>query len=283
MNRVQRFEAMGTWIEVRADSRHDHDRIRSLFGSVERAGSRFEATSELSQLNGSGASTIELTPLLAELFHAAAAMRKRTGGLVDPAVGANVAAWGYDRTFDELEDGCGDPSTVRPVVEWTVDGTTMHREPGVVFDFGGIAKGWTADRAVARTRATVVSAGGDLHSRDAGTIVDVVDPWGETAVRLALGRGGLATSSTGRRRWVSAGGPAHHLIDPRSGDPVVSPIVSASVIADTALEAEAGAKAVLILGAGGLAWAARQPWIRSAIAIWDDGNVYATPGVEVAA
>ena len=40
---------------------------------------------------------------------------------------------------------------------------------------------------------------------------------------------------------------------------------------------------VLILGESGLSWAARQPWIRSALAVWYDGNVFATPGVELAA
>jgi thiamine biosynthesis lipoprotein len=78
-------------------------------------------------------------------------------------------------------------------------------------------------------------------------------------------------------------GPAHHLIDPRSGNPAMTPIISATVIAATAVEAEAGAKAVLIRGATGLAWAAATSWIRSAVAVWHDGNVYATPGVEVAA
>jgi thiamine biosynthesis lipoprotein len=281
--RVERFDAMGTWIEVRSRSHSDHRRVRELFSVVEGAASRFRPESELSQLNRSDAPTIELSPLLTELFEAASTLRDRTGGLVDPAVGADVVAWGYDRTFEALEDGCGAPHTARAGGRWSVNGTTLNRDPGTRFDFGGIAKGWAADRAVDVTEATVVSAGGDLHSRDTATTVEVVDPWGETAVRLALGRGGLATSSSSRRRWISAGGPAHHLIDPRTGDPTVSPVVSATVVAATALEAEAGAKAVLILGARGLAWAAERSWIRSAVAIWNDGNVFATPGIEVAA
>jgi thiamine biosynthesis lipoprotein ApbE len=57
--------------------------------------------------------------------------------------------------------------------------------------------------------------------------------------------------------------------------PADSPVVSASVVASTAVEAEAGAKAVLFHGVDGLAWADRQPWIRRAIVIWHDGCVYA--------
>ena len=53
-------------------------------------------------------------------------------------------------------------------------------------------------------------------------------------------------------------------------------MLSATVVADTAVEAEAGAKAVLLHGVDGLAWADDQPWIRSAIVVWDGGSVYGT-------
>jgi hypothetical protein len=66
-------------------------------------------------------------------------------------------------------------------------------------------------------------------------------------------------------------------------EPIVGPVLQASAMTATALEAEAAAKAILLRGSGGLAWADRQPWIRGAIAVWHDGNVYATSGVEMAA
>ena len=70
------------------------------------------------------------------------------------------------------------------------------------------------------------------------------------------------------------GREAHHIIDPRTMRPAITPVVSASVITETAAEAEAGAKAVLILGADGLKWADSQPWIRQAVVVWHDGSVY---------
>lgn len=66
-------------------------------------------------------------------------------------------------------------------------------------------------------------------------------------------------------------------------EPVDTPVVSATVLADSAVDAEVGAKAVLLLGADGLAWAAEQTWISAAIVIWHDRSVFATPGLEVAA
>jgi len=65
--------------------------------------------------------------------------------------------------------------------------------------------------------------------------------------------------------------------------PVDSPVLSASVVAATASDAEAGAKAVLIHGADGLAWADARDWVNSALVVWDDGSVYATRDLEWAA
>jgi thiamine biosynthesis lipoprotein len=281
MTGVVRFDAMGTWIEARGVTHAAA--VAELFESVEARCSRFRGASELTLLNEAPEREVAVSAELAEILDVAARLSDLTGGLVDPAVGGRVIDWGYDRTFREIRPDSGDGGGVWHGAEWAISGRSVIREPGIRFDLGGIAKGWTADRAVTAGVANVVSAGGDVRSNDATTVVEVVDPWGSTAVRLDLGVGGLATSSTGRRRWASAHGAAHHIIDPRTGDPAVTPVVSATAVADTAAEAEAAAKAVVILGASGLAWAAQQLWIRSAVAVWNDGNVYATPGVEVAA
>jgi FAD:protein FMN transferase len=128
-----------------------------------------------------------------------------------------------------------------------------------------------------------VSAGGDLRSAHPETMVSVEGPWGGLAARIALGRGALATSSTARRRWQVAGAEVSHLIDPRTGRPVRSPVLSSTVIAATAVEAEAGAKTVLMRGESGLEWANSQSWIEGALVVWHDGSVFATSGMEVAA
>jgi thiamine biosynthesis lipoprotein len=128
-----------------------------------------------------------------------------------------------------------------------------------------------------------VSAGGDLRSTDADTTVSIVDHNDDVVTRVHLGVGALATSCTRRRSWLVNGEEVSHLIHPSTMTPVRSPIVSASVIAETAVEAEAGAKAVILRGADGLAWADAQDWIHAAIVIWHDGSVFATTGVEMVA
>ncbi len=205
-----------------------------------------------------------------------------TDGLVDIGVGGAVKAWGYDRTFADVSDREEVPNPA-DAVDWGLERGVLRRSPGVEFDFGGLAKGWASDRAVEMGLADVVSAGGDLRSAHPDTTATVTDDDGEAALRLRVGHGALATSSVGKRRWKVGGSEVSHIVDPRTMRPVWSPVVSASVLASTAVDAEAGAKAVLLLGEHGLAWASRQDWISAAVVIWEDGSIFGTPGIEVAA
>jgi thiamine biosynthesis lipoprotein len=123
---------------------------------------------------------------------------------------------------------------------------------------GGIAKGWTVDRVseeLKNTSGFAVNAGGDMFlggNRTDGSLwsVGVADPL-HPALNLTvleLTNCAVCTSSTTRRNWRRGGVYGHHLIDPRSGKPAVSAVISATVIAETAVEAEIIAKTALILG-----------------------------------
>ncbi len=76
--------------------------------------------------------------------------------------------------------------------------------------------------------------------------------------------GGLATSSTAARRWVRGGRVMHHILDPRSGVPVVSPWRTVTVAAPTCLEANVASTAAIVRGVSAVEWLTR-PWTRGAI------------------
>ena len=114
----------------------------------------------------------------------------------------------------------------------------MYLDEGTALDLGGIAKGWTADRVVEDGFVTVASAGGDVRSSDPTLVVEILDSHDAVAAEVHIGVGALATSSRAKRRWNVANSEAHHIIDPRTMRPAATPIVSASVVAETAVEAE---------------------------------------------
>jgi thiamine biosynthesis lipoprotein len=169
----------------------------------------------------------------------------------------------------------------------------VHRPPGLHFDLGGVAKGWIADRALdmlSSWPSAVVDADGDLAIRCApGKVwnVGIDDPRTPDAnlavfhlgapVGGAPTRWGVATSGTSIHRWTVAGSVTHHLIDPRTGRPAQTNVVQATVVAGSALRAEALAKAAVIAGSvRGLALLERAR-VRGAVLLTIDGEVLALP------
>lgn len=276
------FHAMGTEVAVVAPETRTLPAVELVFGVVESICSRFLPASELSLINESTDTSVTLSPLLAEVMSWAQELKARTSGIVDPGVGGSVRAWGYDRTFAEVGGVESAPSR-RNAPDWSLNDGVLDRDPDLELDLGGIAKGWTCDLAIEMTHAVVVNAGGDLRSMDPDLVVSLKDPWGDRVADVKVGDGALATSTVALRAWRVGDRWANHLIDPRTQEPSDSPVLSATALADSAVEAEAAAKTVLLLGGEGLAWASRQDWVRGAIVLWRDLRVYATKGLEFAA
>lgn len=184
---------------------------------------------------------------------------------------------------------------------------------GMRLDLGGIAKGWAADQAVGRLSAygpALVDAGGDIaisgpRADGQPWPIGVASPLTWTAAPpppersegrssalsplssdhqsllglLMLPRAGLpsscgvATSGRDVRRWQRNGVWQHHILDPRSGQPAMTNVISATVVAPTALEAEIAAKVALILGSrDGLAWLEARPAL-AGLLVLEDGRV----------
>jgi thiamine biosynthesis lipoprotein len=144
--------------------------------------------------------------------------------------------------------------------------------PSERLDLGGVAKGWVALQTVRRLQAfgpTLVDAGGDiaLSPRPAAQpwTIGVADPLTGAPhpdLLLQLTEGGVATSGRDYRRWRAGDEPDtwhHHILDPRTGRPAETDVLTATVIAPgsagSAVAAEVAAKTALILGSrGGLEW-----------------------------
>jgi thiamine biosynthesis lipoprotein len=276
------FQAMGTTVDVLSGDTQPPELVQGLFEEFESTLSRFRDDSELSIINASTASSIPVSSTMANVLAVAQDLRERTLGMVDPSVGAAVQAWGYDRTYAEITD-IDSPPDPQGRGEWSISGRILSKEPGVMLDLGGVAKGWAADQAVESGSALVVSAGGDVRSGIDDAQVSIVDPWDSCPATVALKSRGLATSSVTRRTWKAGDQQAHHIVNPFSGAPARSPVLSATAMCATGAEAEAAAKAILLHGESGLAWADRQRWVDAAIVVWHDQSVYATQGWEYAA
>jgi thiamine biosynthesis lipoprotein len=289
------FRAMGSQMKAVLDA--DGPRARRALAQVpgwfetwEAALSRFRSDSELSRLNARAGRIVRVSGVLWEVLQAALTAARRTGGLVTPTGLVALAAAGYDRNFAALPAAgpAATPASAAPLPAWQavrcIPSLQAVQVPaGVRLDFGGIAKGWAADRAARRLAAqapALVDAGGDIRvsgpraNGDAWPIGagDPRDADRDLAL-LALRGGAVATSGRDYRRWQRGGVWQHHILDPRTGQPATTDVLSASVIAPTAVAAESAAKAVLILGSqAGLAWLDAQPAL-AGLLVLDDGQV----------
>jgi thiamine biosynthesis lipoprotein len=247
------FKAMGTDVELLLDAEPGGraeralDRAEAEFERFEQLLSRFRADSELSRLNREG-KIVDAEPDLVRVVELALAARERTGGRFDPTVHDAVVAAGYDRTFADVPaDAAGPAPSPAPCGgSVRVEGRTIELGSGTRLDLGGIGKGYAVDRVaevLALAGPCLVNAGGDLAVRG-GTW-----PVGVTAdLTLELSRGAIATSGRDRRRWRVGGAELHHLIDPSTGSPADGDLVSVTVVADSAAEAEVLAKAAFLGG-----------------------------------
>jgi thiamine biosynthesis lipoprotein len=252
---------MGTDIAVIGPDAEGFDRavaeVQARFDAEDRRFSRFRGDSELTTLNRAAGRRTTITEPFAEVVDLALAAAVATEGLFDPTVHDALIAAGYDRDFDEIVAGArGALHPAVPCGRWREierSGEEIVLPAGVHLDLGGIAKGWTVDRAaeaaVSFVPWVVVNAGGDLRMVGAGEPIDVAieDPEQPTEelLRTTLSAGALATSSVCKRSW---GEDAHHVIDPSTGRPASTEVLQATVWAATCVEAEVGATHALLLG-----------------------------------
>jgi thiamine biosynthesis lipoprotein len=144
---------------------------------------------------------------------------------------------------------------------------TVRLARGVTLDLGATAKALAADRAAAHAADAIgcgvlVSLGGDIAIRGeapaGGWRIRVTDDHRSDSSApgqsITLPSGGLATSSTTARRWSVAGGVAHHLVDPATGQPTSGPWRTVSVCAATCLDANIASTAAIIRGETAAAW-----------------------------
>jgi FAD:protein FMN transferase len=275
------FAAMGTRVRLlvgepdvgMAPAAEAAAEARALIEGLEAALSRFRAGSELCRLNDDPRERVPVSQLMLTTIAAGVEAAERSGGVVDPTLLGEIETAGYARSMVGVKPAAltlalaeappRQPAAAHPARRWRrfeLDAGlgTVVRPPGICFDSGGIGKGLAADLVADRLRGYarfVVDCGGDVRIGGAGALLEpfrvvVEDPLrGGAAHVMRLGLGAVATSGLSRRIWRRPDGHfAHHLLDPSTGEPAWTGVLSATALADTAVEAEALAKEALLRG-----------------------------------
>jgi FAD:protein FMN transferase len=291
MQRLE-FRAMGCHMTAVLDADQRPASLGAVpawFEAWEQTFSRFRADSELSQLNQRAGQWVRISTSLWEVMHLALVAARWTDGLFSPTILNALEAAGYDRTFDDIT-AAAQPVVAQPDGQWrSIQRQSLKRSiylpPQARLDLSGIVKGWAADRAAKKLGVSgpaLIDAGGDIaisgpRADGSPWSIGILNPFqaDQPLETLKIAQGGVATSGRDYRRWLRAGKWQHHLIDPRTGLPAQTDVLSVTVIAPTTFEAEIAAKVIAISGSEqSLAWLEEQPGYAAVIVREDGQAVY---------
>ena len=230
----------------------------------------FRETSEIAAINRrAAAEPVAVEPRLFALLEQAARLHRQTDGAFDITSGPLTKVWGFYRRQGAMPAASDLAAALESVGSQFLEldsaaQSVRFQRPGVALNLGAIGKGYALDRAA----ETMLAAGiGDFlwhggqssilargsqatqNAAEPGWLVGVRHPMRpeKQIIEIRLSDRALGTSGAGTQFFRHRGKRYGHIIDPRSGWPAEG-VISTTVLAPTAAEADALATAFYILG-----------------------------------
>ena len=239
--------------------------IDSIFHAVDLSINLWVDSSVISKVNRN--EDVVLDSIFVDNFRIAQEAAVLSGGYFDPTISPIVAAWGFsykhgDSITPQLID------SLKQLVDYRnirIEGGKVIKEnPNMKLDFNAIGQGYTSDLIASfldsrGIKNYLVDTGGEIMARGCkpngdAWIVGIEKPadnWDSEQVvqtRVALRDKGLVTSGS-TRKYVERNGKRYsHCIDPNTGYPVEHQVLSATVLAENSVWADALASICMVMG-----------------------------------
>ena len=256
--------------------------------------SRTREESDIYKVNEGGEVTVSRET--AELLEAALHYDDVTGGAFDMTIAPLVSAWGI-HTDDPHVLSQKEVNALLPLVgseHVHLDGSTVSLDKDCAVDLGGIAKGYASQQLAGLFEeygitGGWVSLGGNVFTygtKDGGQgwTVGIADPHNEPGNPAAVTLSNqFAVTSGGYQRYYTApdGTVYQHILDPKTGAPAVSDLLSVTIICQDGTMADAYSTALYVMGEEGAIdfWRAHSTDFDLLLSTQDDRVMY-TPGLE---
>lgn len=265
--------------------------------TLEQRLSRTIDTSDVSRLNADGSALLDADT--AALLDAALQYSAETNGAFDVTIAPLVALWGITTDSPRVPSQ-EEIDALLPLVgseHVRLSGTTAALDEGCAIDLGGIGKGYASDEtaelfAESGISGGFVSLGGNVYVHGVTAEgkpwnVAIQDPRNteDYACTLRLSDAFVVTSGGYQRYFTGPNGTVYqHIIDPATGWPVRSDLISVSIVtrrADggTGTMADAYSTALYVMGEAAAVDFWRQQGTFDMVLVTVDGRVLYTAGL----
>lgn len=239
--------------------------IDSILQVIDASLSTYQSQSIISRINRNETAAVDA--YFTDVFQKSMDVSEKTDGLFDVTVAPLVNAYGFGFTKKSTVDSMMIDSLRRLVGYQKVRlaGSTLVKEsPRVMLDFNAIAQGYTVDVLAEFLESKgihhyLVELGGELRAKGekldgSRWTVGIQEPEENAADGAALNRTialqdkALATSGNYKKFYVENGKKFSHIINPHTGYPAKNNLLSATVVADDCMTADAYATAFMVMG-----------------------------------
>lgn len=288
--------AMGTVITEKLYGKNDSDaafkKIENTISELESKISMRLPESVVFALNENATASCDKET--EEVFALCEDVREKSDGAFDVTAGKLTSLWkiGEEDAAVPTEDEIKSALQLVDGKKVKCDNGTVSIEKGQKVDLGAVGKGLACDKVKKTLESTdvnsaVISVGGSIllygknPTADCWTVA-IRDPRGEasdTLGKLKIEGGTVSTSGDYERVLVSNGKKYHHIIDPKTGYPADSGLISVTVVCDSGILSDALSTAVFVLGREkGLALL--KEYGAEGVLVDENKNVFCTDGLE---
>lgn len=270
-----RFVILGTFVEVLCEDKKAAGIVYQEFKRLEKVFNFYDPDSEISRLNSSN-SCQNVSQELIEVILLSQQLCQMSLGAFDISAGSLYEFWKEKitekevKTFPTLEEvlKIKEQSGMEFIKVDREKQTVCIDRKGVKIDLGAIAKGYIVDCAVKKLKENgvnnaLINAGGDIYclgeKEGVPWRVGIRSPQNQVSLSTvnileteSLVDEAVATSGTYEQCFNYQGKRYSHLIDPRTGYPVDTNIVSVTVITKNCVSADSLATAFFIMGIEGI-------------------------------
>ena len=291
------FFSMDTYMEITAYGSEGEAAIASCKDEILRIEALLSVTEpdgDIGRLNALG--TADVSPDAAEIIKYAKQVGEETGGALDITVYPVLKEWGFTTGDHKIPDK-DKLNTLLQKVNFTQirteDVSTVIVPSGVQLDLGALAKGYASDKAaeILRQRgitSALINLGGNIMTigenpgSGAPWRIGIRNPFSldENIGVIEVADKAVVTSGSYERCFTAEDGQTyHHIIDPATGCPARSGLVSATVIGESGIMCDALSTALFVMGAEKAAEYHREKGGFDMILVTEEGEIFITEGI----